>query len=75
MQTEKPSEKLRHVNSEQALQLKDLIHQTGVAAEIRAELFREWIVTAPMHWPEIHAKLQLLNTAEVVIGRMAEPDG
>jgi len=57
-----------------AQELKILIERTGVLNEVRNELFKEWLNTEPMQWPQIRAKLALLSTGELLLNRMATPD-
>ena len=76
IKTESQSEKPRRVTSkEQAQQLKALAEETGLANEVRNELFVEWLNSEPDKWPEIKAKLSLLSTAELLLNRMVQRDG
>ena len=69
MQTESQSVKLRPGSSE-AQQLLDLVLKTGLANQLRAELFAEW--TEGNDWDGIRLKLNLLSQAEKVLRRMAQ---
>ena len=68
-QTGKQSVKPRPASSE-AQQLLDLALKTGLANQIRAELFQEW--TEGNDWDGIRLKLNLLAQAETVLRRMAQ---
>ena len=76
IKTESQSEKPRRATSkEQAQQLKALAEETGLANEVRNELFVEWLNSEPDKWSEIKAKLSLLSTAELLLNRMVQRDG
>ena len=76
IKTESQSEKPRRATSkEQAQQLKALAEETGLANEVRNELFVEWLNSEPDKWAEIKAKLSLLSTAELLLNRMVQRDG
>ena len=76
IKTESQSEKPRRATSkEQAQQLKARVEETGLANEVRNELFVEWLNSEPDKWPEIKAKLSLLSTAELLLNRMVQRDG
>ena len=71
-QSEKPK---RATSKQKAQELKALAEETGLANEVRNELFVEWLNSEPDKWPEIKAKLSLLSTAELLLNRMVQRDG
>lgn len=52
-------------------ELKRLLEVTGIAEQIRFELYKEWNANPDLNtWQAVHNKLALLQTAEQVLERM-----